>query len=74
MIWFSLGYLFNGISTTYRLFNAEVQFISKCLIKIVIIFTKFSCILKIFTLLIYTYLPTLPLGQDMAQGQFLSGV
>ena len=24
--------------------------------------------------LIYTYLPTPPLGQDMTQGQFLSGV
>ena len=25
-------------------------------------------------ILVYTYLPTPPLGQDMTEGQFLSGV
>ena len=38
-------------------------------------FTTFSFPnINTFKTIIYSYLPTPPLGQDMTQGQFLSGV
>ena len=42
--WFGLINLFNGISTPYRLFNAEIWFIRKWWIVIITIFSMFHCI------------------------------
>ena len=58
--------LFYGVST---LFNVEIWFI--CNNYIFNVLSNFFCWITLF---IRPYLPTAPLGQDITQGQFLSGV
>ena len=49
MLWFIL---FNGISTTYGLYNAEIWFICKSLTVITIIISRFYYIFKNLHLLV----------------------
>ena len=45
LVWLRLLYFFNGISTSWGLFNAKIWFISKYLITIITIFSMFIAFL-----------------------------